>query len=92
MDRLYIKVPIIETVIISFTIAGNTYQAEEGMTWAEWVESGYNTSYMNLGTSIRNQNGDYVAIQSGKFPKNVSPSDTIQASTAYILKSSGSDK
>lgn len=29
--------------MISFTIAGNAYQAEEGMTWYEWVNSEYNT-------------------------------------------------
>ena len=28
--------------MITFTIDGTTYQAEEGMTWAEWVESPYN--------------------------------------------------
>lgn len=28
---------------ISFAIAGTSYQAEEGMTWAEWCESEYNT-------------------------------------------------
>ena len=29
--------------IITFTIDMTEYQAEEGMTWAEWVESEYNT-------------------------------------------------
>lgn len=29
--------------MISFTIDGASYQAEEGMTWAEWVASSYNT-------------------------------------------------
>ena len=29
--------------LISFTIDGEPYQAEAGMTWAEWVESDYNT-------------------------------------------------
>ena len=35
-----IKVPSGE--IISFTIDGVSYQAEEGMTWAEWINSDYN--------------------------------------------------
>lgn len=37
--------------IITFTIEGTEYQAEEGMTWAEWVESEYNTDnyYINNG-------------------------------------------
>ena len=29
--------------IITFTIDGVTYQAEEGMNWADWVASSYNT-------------------------------------------------
>lgn len=29
--------------LISFTIDGVLYQAEEGMTWEEWCESEYNT-------------------------------------------------
>ena len=29
--------------IINFTIDGEPYQAEPGMTWAEWIESDYNT-------------------------------------------------
>lgn len=31
------------TNLISFTIEGTTYQAEEGMTYAQWVDSKYNT-------------------------------------------------
>ena len=30
---------------ISFSINGKPYVAEEGMTWGEWVKSGYNTTY-----------------------------------------------
>lgn len=29
--------------LIKFTIGGTSYQAEEGMTWGEWLVSGYNT-------------------------------------------------
>ena len=29
--------------LINFTIDGEPYQAEAGMTWAEWIESDYNT-------------------------------------------------
>lgn len=29
--------------LISFTVDGTTYQAENGMTWGAWVESEYNT-------------------------------------------------
>lgn len=40
--------------LISFTIAGTSYQAEDGMTWAQWVDSDYNTApicYLS-GTSV----------------------------------------
>ena len=30
--------------IFNFTISGTTYQAESGMTWAQWVASDYNTN------------------------------------------------
>lgn len=72
--------------LISFTIGGTSYQAESGMTWAQWVDSSYNTgSFMNVGTWIGNQNGQSVVIMNGKIKKNVKPSDTIQESTAYFL-------
>ena len=39
-----ITIEEVGTVLISFTIDGwGTYQAKEGMTWAEWIESEYNT-------------------------------------------------
>ena len=30
------------TGVITFTISGATYQADAGMTWEQWVNSGYN--------------------------------------------------
>ena len=82
--------------LISFSIDRSSigsdtisYQAEEGMTWAQWVESSYNTGgYMDLGTWIGDQFGNSVAIRSGKFTTDVSPSDIIQQSTVYVLKPS----
>ena len=35
--------PIDSSLVFEFTISGTSYQAELGMTWAEWVSSGYNT-------------------------------------------------
>ena len=34
----------LESKIFNFTIVGTTYQAENGMTWEQWVESSYNTA------------------------------------------------
>ena len=44
--------------IISFNVRQSeytetkTFEAEEGMTWAEWVESDYNTSEVDVGANI----------------------------------------
>ena len=35
--------------LINFTVDGVSYSAEEGMTWAEWVESEYNPDYTECG-------------------------------------------
>ena len=46
--------------LISFTIDGTSYQAEEGMTWGEWCESDYNT-----GSYYVNENlGGWVILSS----------------------------
>ena len=37
-----IAVKDVPVTIINFTIDGTSYQAEEGMTWAQWVLSDYN--------------------------------------------------
>ena len=38
-----IAVKDVPKTIINFTIDGTSYQAEEGMTWAEWIDSASNT-------------------------------------------------
>lgn len=43
--------------LINFTINGTSYQAEEGMTWQQWVDSSYNTGAFIIESS-------YVAVQS----------------------------
>ena len=34
--------------MIKFTIDGTEYQAEEGMTWEDWVNSEYNISELDV--------------------------------------------
>ena len=53
-----------EVSLISFTIDSTTYQAEDGMTWEEWVESDYNIDGYTIGSafnSINSTTGKYVA-------------------------------
>ncbi|MBE6336244.1 MAG: hypothetical protein E7066_06180 [Lentimicrobiaceae bacterium] len=47
-----------EEPLISFTINNTSYQAVEGMTWGEWVESEYNTSGLKI-------IDDYIWTESG---------------------------
>jgi hypothetical protein len=72
--------------LISFTIDGVSYQAEDGMTWGEWLESEYNTDgYVvgQAGNSIDtsdNLSGVYSS-SSGYVSKN----STINADEHYVL-------
>ena len=90
-----IAVKDVQKTIINFTIHDNwsqmtsSYQAEEGMTWGEWVTSSYNTAgytvqhYDDLGDIIR-YGYSVVAIlveDSYVYP---SPEDVILADQEYI--------
>ena len=72
---------------IGFTIDGTSYQAEEGMTWGDWVESDYNTdNYGVFGSyivqSITDQ-GAYLVINSSGTRQLLT--HTIQANEAYSI-------
>lgn len=76
--------------LISFTIGGTSYQAEEGMTWAEWVESNYNTSTDISVNSNNNKVGDtgfgyYITTDLVDMTKYVSSDDTIIADYNYVM-------
>ena len=91
LERLQV---IPQVTLISFTIDGTTYQAQEGMTWAEWVNSDYDTPGLwNVrpdgfvcGNTRIDLSPGYVADSSYK---DVKPSDVIQANYAYLLGSFG---
>lgn len=70
---------------ISFTIGGTSYEADDGMTWADWVNSSYNTGgFFVNGNEI--SNGNY---QIEKHTHVLAlPSDTITANQAYTLSQS----
>ena len=57
--------------LISFTIDGTEYQAEEGMTWQDWIDSEYNVDgYYKMGLGdmpVQNPiNNKFVAYEDGK--------------------------
>lgn len=71
------------SVVISFTIAkgssSTSYQAEDGMTWAQWVASSYNTAEFYIsGTSVYEKGGSFAI-------ENVNSTDAIIANRAYTL-------
>lgn len=60
-----------EAVIISFSIEGVSFQAEEGMTWRKWANSEYNTD----GACVYDEGADTVCFV--EYSLNVlSPSNT----------------
>ena len=60
--------------IISFTINSTTYQAEEGMTWRQWIESKYNTiGTITIGESRISNGGDILGYNTKQGPQTVKP-------------------
>ena len=76
--------------IINFTIDGTSYQAEPGMTWAEWVESAYNNGgFYSVNESVYWGEGFwFILCNYGKTPADddyyVNAADVIQANTDYV--------
>ena len=71
--------------IISFTIAGTTYQAEEGMTWQEWVESSYNTDGYYCNSAYVYGSSGCVGVNAGLRVRPVSLTGQIIAQEEYIM-------
>lgn len=79
---------------ISFTIGGTEYKALEGMTWAEWCDSDYNTDnfiysneFMIVCKSIAL--GGYYNNAISFNGITVSPNEEIVSNYAYTTKSGG---
>lgn len=71
-------------VLITFTIAGTEYQADEGMTWEQWVLSIYNTSgFIIMMDNYVGLRGEMVATSDTTY---VTKSNVIINDFAYILK------
>lgn len=68
-----------DKVIITFTVNGTEYQAEEGMTWEEWCNSGYNVDRFRsyLHTAVFTYDG-------GAIVQGQTPSDVICNGCEYI--------
>ena len=69
--------------LITFAIDGTVYQAEEGMTWEEWVNSKYNSDGYSttMFGQIANNSGNYVCYKNG-----LSVGDSVSASEIIIFE------
>ena len=72
--------------LISFTIDGTSYQAEEGMTWAQWVESEYNTNgYLSVSGNYIYSSADNRYHLVTEDVDDVLSSDAITSDGKYYL-------
>lgn len=83
--RLYIVKS--ENKEISFTVNGKSYQALDGMTWAEWVESDYRgTVYLWY---VSGSNIECDSVNYHYIIDNVTPTDVIVANANYTVTDLG---
>ena len=74
--------------LISFTI-DRDYQAEEGMTWREWIESDYNTNGYYLsdtfmaGVTVITRDSEYYVGYYDSYGYPVSPDEEITNNEIY---------
>lgn len=74
------------TIVAQFSSYSETFEAESGMTWAQWVDSTYNTD----GYTYTSMNVNAPDIGGGTV-RDVSPDDVIVSGTTYTLVRGGND-
>ena len=76
--------------LISFTISDTEYQAVEGMTWREWVNSEYNADgyYIYIEQYVNSNSGLQVS-KTNHHDYSVNEADVITADYGYFLVMSG---
>lgn len=90
---------VVNEALISFTIDSTSYQAEEGMTWADWIDSEYSDGtyapHPNLVAQPCKNQSNYFITEDGTSGGSVLMTDTIIAnhaySTVYINTSGGTN-
>lgn len=80
--------------LITFTIGDTSYQAEDGMTWGEWLLSSYNNGeYTADGDYVRKTilgetYNKYSWVAISELNDTVRTEDRIESKTAYIITKS----
>ena len=91
----YVIEPEPVNTLIGFTIDGTSYQAEQGMTWDEWVRSEYSTSEFCILCSVNDGENMiarypfeigkyYILTEDGDATFGVPISDTIANNYGYL--------
>lgn len=75
--------------LISFTIVGASYQAEDGMTWAEWCGSEYNTEGAQILYDQVYDSGQIGWLVYAEQESDVFGEDVIENGTEYTWKYTG---
>ena len=70
--------------LISFTIDGTSYQAEEGMTWGDWVNSEYDNDEFRVDINAIKKGFSFVSNGGSNI---VYTNDQITANAAYVFGS-----
>ena len=85
-----IAVKDVPKAMINFTIDGTPYQAEEGMTWAEWVVSDYNSGDFEVdGTDVPVYGPEYMVVcrpdATNAWSDLIDSATEIESGLAYTL-------
>lgn len=77
---------VVEENLISFTIDGTIYQAKEGMTWGEWIDSSYNTyGFVPIGNFVSYGSNSYSWVSTESTGQSiVELTQTITGGFAYV--------
>lgn len=63
--------------LIQFSVNGVYYQAEDGMTWEDWIDSSYNTNNFYISSNIVRIDSMYRVVYGGSYD-GIPPTDIIQ--------------
>lgn len=75
--------------LITFTVDGTSFQAEEGMTWAEWCESDYNTDGVKIDSLGNVVTSVGLRIATAQYSGAQIQTDVIVANTSYVVQHAG---
>ena len=79
-----VAVKAVPKPLISFTIDGTSYQAEEGMTWGDWVNSEYDNDEFSVDINAIKKGFSFVSNGGSNI---VYTNNQITANAAYVLGS-----